>query len=60
MHLIDKYGYPYERRIGRPIHNFIRACVLIARGYLWFKRGKYEPCEPPVFDADSEVGCAGE
>ncbi len=43
MHLVDKHGFPYEKRKGRSIHNFIRACVLILRGKLWFKTGEFKP-----------------
>ena len=61
MYLADKLGWPYERRKGRPVHNFIRACVLILRGQLWFKRGEYEP---KMFDnngeLDGEMQAAGE
>ena len=41
MYLVDKYGWPYEKRKGRPIHNFIRACILLLLGKLQFKSGKY-------------------
>ena len=41
MHLIDRYGYPYEKRIGWSVHNFVRACVLLLRGQLRLRRGEF-------------------
>lgn len=43
MHLTDRYGFPYEKRMGRPLHNFVRAIILLLRGQLFFKQGRYEP-----------------
>ena len=28
MRLVDKQGWPYVKRIGRPIQNFVRACTM--------------------------------
>ncbi len=50
MHLVDLYGYPYEKRKGRPVHNFVRACILFMRGELRFKSGYYDP--GPVDNSD--------
>lgn len=47
MHLVEaKSGFPFERCINRPIFNFIRAVVLLARGELKLRRGVYIP--PPA------------
>ena len=51
MYLADKHGWPYEKRKGRPIHNFIRAVVLLLRGQLRFRKGKHDS----VFDANGEI-----